>query len=504
MIGFKRSTDNMPSSKLTFWLISLILITAFVVNATFTIQQNNNLYQAKMESIKKQVQNSFQQSVDNLDNQFKILIDHYSSMQSITKSIALADQQTLYSLVRDDYRKLKDHDPYLIGMHFIDPNNVTILRMHKADSHGDDLTGIRPIIEQVNRTQQQASGFEPGKNGITYRVTTPIFDKENTHLGVLEFGIKPEYFIDTLSQRFEIKSQVLVKTDTLKHLTYNPGFEKVDDCSIIFKDSIFNGLDIDLKQEHQFVQKADKTYLVISDIFLTNYRGQESVRFQVLKDVTEFHDKYNYQMSLYIVVNIGFTLFFLGLLVFVFSRFTQQISDAFNRLKVSQNRERAIQHKSRRDELTNAYNRRHFNVLMNDLLNDKALLEEHEYSVIFFDIDFFKKVNDEHGHLVGDEVLKTLSRLVISLSRVNDLLFRWGGEEFCLLMLDTSKDKAVEKAENMRQQVELHRWPRGINLTISLGVTQIRSNDDLQSLQLRVDELLYQAKEQGRNRTVSD
>ncbi|MEA3362393.1 MAG: diguanylate cyclase [Thermodesulfobacteriota bacterium] len=153
------------------------------------------------------------------------------------------------------------------------------------------------------------------------------------------------------------------------------------------------------------------------------------------------------------------------------------------------------------DTLTETYNRRKF---------DETIIHEHQraergkspFSLIMLDIDHFKKVNDKFGHSTGDQVLKQLSRLIRGLVRQGDLLIRWGGEEFLILLPNTLIEEAGPFAERIRFEVEQEQFTDAGSITISLGVAQLREGDSTDTLLQRVDNGLYQAKQEGRNRVV--
>ncbi len=153
------------------------------------------------------------------------------------------------------------------------------------------------------------------------------------------------------------------------------------------------------------------------------------------------------------------------------------------------------------DSLTETYNRRKF---------DETIIQEHHranqektpFSLIMLDIDHFKKVNDQFGHSVGDLVLKQLSQLIRGLIRQGDLLIRWGGEEFLILLPTTQIEEAGPFAERIRLEVEQEQFVDAGSITISLGVAQLRKGDSTDTLLKRVDNALYQAKREGRNRVV--
>ena len=150
------------------------------------------------------------------------------------------------------------------------------------------------------------------------------------------------------------------------------------------------------------------------------------------------------------------------------------------------------------DSLTEIYNRLHFNRLLEAEI-DKVKRYDIQLSIIFFDIDHFKQINDTHGHPMGDTILKELTEVIASANRSSDIFARYGGEEFIVLAASTSIDGAVEHAQRLKQDIEQHRFPIG-RVTASFGVTSFDSKtDDMESLLERADKALYQAKSDGRN-----
>jgi diguanylate cyclase (GGDEF)-like protein len=149
------------------------------------------------------------------------------------------------------------------------------------------------------------------------------------------------------------------------------------------------------------------------------------------------------------------------------------------------------------------YNRRHFFSLAQNELN-RAMRYNRELSIILFDIDHFKSVNDTFGHLVGDQVLETLSSYCKSNLRSFDIIGRYGGEEFIILLPETSLKRASQIAERLRKQaLGIHiTTPGGTpGITISLGVAGIRGGDQITLDELigAADQALYKAKKAGRN-----
>lgn len=162
-----------------------------------------------------------------------------------------------------------------------------------------------------------------------------------------------------------------------------------------------------------------------------------------------------------------------------------------------------------RDELTGVNNRRNLMALFQREL-DRSRRYGSILSVSMVDIDYFKSFNDTYGHQAGDEILRSIAQVLVSASREIDIIGRYGGEEFIALLPETAIEQAEVYAERLRARVELRgqdlrtRFPKTKPLTISVGVTQAvpQSGDDVERIIKRVDEALYEAKEEGRNRIV--
>lgn len=150
------------------------------------------------------------------------------------------------------------------------------------------------------------------------------------------------------------------------------------------------------------------------------------------------------------------------------------------------------------DPLTKAMNRRAFLRLL-----EVEVASAKKFSLIMFDIDHFKSINDEFGHDVGDAVLREISQLVRDNIRETDRLVRWGGEEFMVLALSSGIGRVRQVAERLRLAVESFSFtgvPRAV--TSSFGIVEHQSDESQDEFIKRVDEALYQAKEGGRNRVV--
>ena len=154
------------------------------------------------------------------------------------------------------------------------------------------------------------------------------------------------------------------------------------------------------------------------------------------------------------------------------------------------------------DSLTGVANRQLFDFAFRQAHNT-ALRRHIPLTAVMLDIDYFKKINDTYGHPAGDQVLRVLGRLLEQAVRGEDAVFRWGGEEFLLLLLDCNRQQGAQLAERIRLAVEqspVYRDHRPIHLTVSFGVAEMEEDETEDQLIERADAALYRAKQNGRNR----
>ena len=157
---------------------------------------------------------------------------------------------------------------------------------------------------------------------------------------------------------------------------------------------------------------------------------------------------------------------------------------------------------SERDTLTRTYNRRLLFHKLDDLIKNKYH-KKLPFSLIMFDIDHFKKINDQYGHLVGDDVLKILTKLILEDKRSSDYIYRYGGEEFFLVLPETDINGALKAAHRLHQLISKLEIPKVGHITVSMGVVEYQTDETIDDVIKRVDDLMYQAKNGGRNQIKS-
>jgi len=191
------------------------------------------------------------------------------------------------------------------------------------------------------------------------------------------------------------------------------------------------------------------------------------------------------------------------IVAYYFSRGLQQIFDRYKNtqqehLEKLEELNRALEKQSQTDVLTQIFNRRFFNM---QLAKEAARSTRHRtpLSVLMFDIDHFKAINDKHGHLAGDKILQEISLLIQDNIRQSDFLARWGGEEFALLTPGVGLKNAGKFAEKLRYLIENNDFSIEQQITCSFGVSCYQASEETSTFIQRADQALYQAKENGRN-----
>lgn len=180
----------------------------------------------------------------------------------------------------------------------------------------------------------------------------------------------------------------------------------------------------------------------------------------------------------------------------------------FHDMTQQKNLEKKLRKLSITDALTSLYNQRHFYSSLT-----KEIERSHRYqrplSLICFDLDNFKDCNDKLGHLEGDNILRIIGKLLLETMRKSDLAFRYGGDEFFVILPETDIDSAQLTGEKIRHNFN-NRWPYDVvyqhidltPVTLSIGIAQLEDKEDAESLIKRADVAMYQAKRQGGDQTA--
>ncbi|WP_319471696.1 diguanylate cyclase [uncultured Pseudodesulfovibrio sp.] len=426
----------------------------------------------------------------------------------------------LFDYVEPSWNRLtSSHDVRQLHFHF-GPGSTSFLRVHRPDKYGDNMDQVRYTVADVNRMHAPVKGFETGRvySGIRGVVPVKIRDSKEraVHLGALEAGTSFTGMLKVLSTELDSNIVVLLHKSHVQRNMW-PDFVR----NHFKKNSIVGNYYIEgstspsawnfLSQQEvaDLVESGEDSAFMNSDkpvqvaVFpLRDYRGMRDWSLPSVGEIVIWRDateKWEVLRSS-LMNNIFYSFFALIVIEIILIlgwRFSQR------HLKMVIKRQtRKLRKLARQDGLTGLYNRR---TIEEFLKGETSRASRHGsvFSVIMFDIDFFKNINDTYGHNAGDEVLKGVSSCAARLVRVTDRVGRWGGEEFLVVVPETSLEEAVVLAERIRNEVAAQQYRNAASVTVSLGVAQYQSDDSYDLLVQRADGALYEAKEGGRNRVVT-
>ncbi|MCU7835772.1 MAG: GGDEF domain-containing protein [gamma proteobacterium symbiont of Taylorina sp.] len=251
-----------------------------------------------------------------------------------------------------------------------------------------------------------------------------------------------------------------------------------------------------------------KKLIILLDLEITPILNLDNVIYQAINDQKGINTKGRHAISYQLILheqNLG------GITLVRRRRFNKKEQKFIEKILVSilsplsnsidyQTAIQAAEH----DPLTGVYNRF---AMENSLQREIELAQRNQtpLSMIVLDVDFFKKVNDTYGHATGDCVLKHLTECIKDCARDSDMLFRYGGEEFMLLLNNTTREGTRHLADRIRQTIEetpCFCTGENISITASMGVSSFTKDDTRETFFARADKALYQAKDSGRNRVI--
>lgn len=181
------------------------------------------------------------------------------------------------------------------------------------------------------------------------------------------------------------------------------------------------------------------------------------------------------------------------------------VADDLNiRIKLVENDNWEINEKliqSTTDTLTGLYSHRMLFEILKECTNESEQNEK-SFSIIMFDVDNFKRINESKGHLYGDKVLIEFASIIRKHMKASDVAGRYGGEEFMIILSDVTLNEVITVAESIRKAVEERYKAEGIQITVSGGIEQFNKKDRLSEIMLSLDIKLYAAKRHGKNRII--
>ncbi|MGD9554351.1 MAG: diguanylate cyclase [Arcobacteraceae bacterium] len=310
-----------------------------------------------------------------------------------------------------------------------------------------------------------------------------IFDETYHYLGATGIGIKISY-INEMLKHFRVKYNFNV------YFVNKEGEVVLSEVGVN-RVSHLNELKELSALSSQILEESSKTLEYTKEgnhyILNTKYIKELNLYLLVEAKIEEFTQEVEKTFILNLMTSLLVTFIIIAIILYTVKGYNKK-----------------LEHLAAYDSLTKLPNRRTFNLNFEKALRlykrDKV-----PRSIIFFDIDNFKLINDNYGHLLGDTVLKRIATILNVQIRSSDNISRWGGEEFLILLHDSSLEDSFDVAEKLRaafeNDIELHDLVKG-GVTSSFGVTSFQVDDTIEKIVTRADEALYKAKHQGKNCVV--
>jgi len=412
-------------------------------------------------------------------------------------------RKKLIKKLMPDYNFLRKYGIRQLHFHLL--NEISFVRFHRLDKYGDSLKHIRPSLMLVNKYKRIVRGFEEGRVFNGFRNVYPLFYR-GEFIGSVEISFSAKAIINMIYKSYPAFYGLLLKKSDIKNKVWNDlnKENKYRIQSRLDKDLVWDKKVLDYMLGLGYLNKRDlrnlekifskKINLKNKKIYISEYKNEDFILMLLpvknIKGETVAYlislKKDNYlkiQRKHYFVLGVLITLLFIISSVFI-GLYLQKRSKYFHLLEES----------SYKDLLTKLLNRR-------GLI--KALEEINgNFSMLFLDIDRFKNINDTYGHNIGDDVLMAIANILRQNVRKGDLIARWGGEEFLIVLPNCDIGDAVKIAENLRKKIEEY---QGLNIpkfTSSFGVVSNVDKYNFEKKLNEADEYLYKAKNEGRNRVI--
>jgi diguanylate cyclase (GGDEF)-like protein len=410
----------------------------------------------------------------------------------------------LHQYLADEYTQFSQHNFSLIQVHLKD--GLSFLRLYQPDYFGDDLSSYRETIQIVKTQHRFVSGFEVGRVINGYRMVYPLFHQAE-YVGSVELSISMGTVIQMFRYSYpNIQTTFIIDQDAVKAMAFDDMlaqylphpfihgyYTDVEISELTHQDCVAHKTNCDLL-ENLFESEPDLLTKGTNISRVVVHQNQyHLVQFLLLKSISGvpvayfigISEDHAYQLITRHVKRDMFLIGALFLMVFLIS--------LNNQLKRNQ-----LEVLSNTDKLTSLPNRRKMLELMNREI-ERFQRYNLPVSIVMMDIDWFKRINDQYGHHVGDQVLVKFAEILKTAIRNLDVVSRWGGEEFLVLLIETNEQEARLITERLRKVIETSVFEIPDQITASFGIACIKPFESIEAFINRSDRALYQAKQEGRN-----
>ncbi|MBT2968372.1 MAG: diguanylate cyclase [Candidatus Thiodiazotropha sp. (ex Ctena orbiculata)] len=413
-------------------------------------------------------------------------------------------------------------------LHFhLGPGSLSFLRVHAPDKYGDRMDEIRHIIVDSYRDREIKTGFEVGRVYAGLRGVTPMWgtleNGETELIGVLEVGTSYQTVLEKIYQRTGVEMLVMLNQE-LVHSTMwpesiNKRIFRLSSDSPCYVEALSNPQVLEIIERcddlepyktqlrtfrHSYAgMEYAVTHFPLYDYRATTHgRDRQAGMVVMLSDISDEVAAHRNQLKINLIYAVvGFAVVEV-LLYLAITYGSRKLHDVIRRQtgEILQLKE-FYKERSERDSLTGLYNHRNFN----ERLQQEMYRSERSHaplSILMCDLDDFKTINDQFGHLAGDAVLEGIAELIREVVRASDFAGRYGGEEFTIALLDIDPEAAVGIAHRLLERIADFDCASlsGRRVTASIGVASWDGQQSLSAFIQDADDALYVAKQGGKNR----
>jgi diguanylate cyclase (GGDEF)-like protein len=509
-----------------FLRVSIVLSTIFIYSIVliYTTSDKN----VRIDTIKTQ-------QIDTLNTHYKLALKSFKltsdtiveaihndniTLDLLTKYIDASNDERI-SIRKRLHKRLENHYKRIqkrgvLQFHFVMPNNVTSLRMHKPSKFDDDLTDFKFSYRYVNQTKKEVSGLEQGKTAPSFRNVSPLINN-GKHIGIVDIAFAPEvlqeniYDIDGIYSHFIIQKEVFDKRGWQRNDNKNDYKASIENDNYFeylhqhLVDSIYsdNSLYELLKPLKKDIFSKMSNYETFS--LYRHFRNEDMIiAFLPIKNMQEkviaYLISYSTSSTVSLVIKDFYKLNFIILLGIILISYFLYRSILHN--QELKKEKKKFQKLSEYDVLTTLPNRSLFQDRLERSIV-KGLRHNNKFALLFIDIDNFKDINDTYGHANGDKLLYSVGDRINKLLRDEDTLARLGGDEYVVILEDIKNP--IHASITANKIIELFKEPLKINdkehlMSVSIGVSIFPDDSkDLTELLKYSDIAMYKAKKDGKN-----
>lgn len=494
-----RSVGRTYMIKIFSKLKLILTITVILITILFSIliYRQYTQFETSKETIDRD-------SISSLHRDTTMILYFYNSLAKTYYDESLKDNQALLDTL------LYYSSPESTGDSSINQDFQAILAPIFHNAQNNYFSYIRVFDKNSNHITTISESTTANETNYSYRFS---LYKNSEHLGYIELGLSVRAVIKTLEQTTYQATYALFKKSELTKKTlecygqdyttsnlsdqyyidlemmqelhsYTNNYEKVifKDFNSSIKSIVFEKL---LRNENFTINKSfNNHYYSLTFVVLDEDVNKEKGYFVLFNEnaaLTSLHD--NLMISIGLLIGLYLTLLFIVAFIYYILHY--------------------LYHFSYTDHLTKAYNRHKFFEVIKHNIYDYHRYN-YMFSVILIDIDNFKGINDTLGHNVGDEVLVKFVNIIESSLRTTDYLFRWGGEEFLVLLSHCDDSLGYQVAEKLRENIDIYDFnlKNSLTITASFGVASYKSSTNVELMISHADKALYASKSKGKNRTT--